>query len=333
MLVGLVAVAGILGVLISVLQRPPHQLHTGPLPTFATTPAPVARGPVSAFGFSVADDPAIHRVVLFGGVGSYDETWLWDGGRWSRALPRVSPPGRFQAATAYDPEKRLVMLFGGRSASGQVVNDTWGWSGTTWRELDNGTNGRPPGEGALMAWDDAKGEMVLITPAPDATGGETWVWSGNQWSRRAGGESPPTPIAGEMAFDPSSDALLFVSALPPPMGAGMTTWRFDAGGWHRLPATPPQATAGLALDPTSSHLLLCSDPTADAFAQLWRWSGTGWTGVPQSKLTAQQGVEVTDVDRGQFLMLGFDAPPAQQTPQPVRVWAWNGSSWQQPHSI
>jgi hypothetical protein len=341
MLVGLAAVAGTLGLILSMQQRPPDHSHRPPiyvpllplvLPGFSASAMPAAHGPVSAFGFSVADDPAIHRVLVFGGVDSYDETWLWDGRQWSRALPHVSPPGRFQAAAAYDPVNKSVMLFGGRLASGQVVNDTWAWSGTTWRELGSRAGSQPPGEGALMAWDNATREMVLVTPAAHATGGETWVWSGSHWSRLAGGEAPPTPIAGQIAFDPASNALLLVSALSPPLGPGTTTWRFDGRGWHALRATPPQATAGLALDPISGSLLLCSDPTPDAFAQLWRWSGSAWTGVPQSRLTVEQGVEVTDLDRREFLMLGFDEPPAQLRPQPIRVWAWDGSSWQQADS-
>jgi hypothetical protein len=332
MLLGLIAVAGIVGTVLSMQQRP--LVHPSLLPivapslpsAFSANPTP-AHGPVSAFGFSVADDPAIHRVVLFGGVDSYDQTWLWDGNGWLRAQPRTSPRGRFQAAAAYDPETRLVMLFGGRLASGQIANDTWAWSGATWRELDSGAAPQPPGEGALMAWDNAKREMVLVSTAANAAGGETWVWSGRHWSRQTSGEPPPTPIAGEMAFDPASSALLLVSGLSPPLGPGTTTWRFDGRGWLRLPATPPQATAGLALDPVSGRLLLCSDPTPDAFARLWRWSGTRWTSVLQSSLSIEQGVEVTDADRGVFLMLGFEAPPAQLMPQPIHVWAWGGHSW------
>jgi hypothetical protein len=333
MLVGLIAVTGIVGIVLSAQQSPPFRSLLPMLPpAFSASAAPAAPGPISAFGFSVADDPAMHRVVLFGGVDSYAETWLWDGNRWSRAQPRTSPPGRFQATAAYDPETRLVMLFGGRLPSGQILNDTWAWSGATWRELGGGAGSQPPGDGALMAWDNATREMVLVAPAAHATGGETWVWSGSRWSRQRGGKPPPTPIAGEMAFDSGSNALLLVSALSPPLGPGVTTWRFDGRDWQRLPATPPQGTAGLALDPISRSLLLCSDPTPEAFAQLWRWSGGGWVSVPQSNLTIEQGVEVTDLDRGEFLMFGFEAPPAQFTPQPVRVWAWGGHAWQQPGS-
>jgi hypothetical protein len=284
---------------------------------------------VSDFGFSVADDPAIHRVVHFGGVDSYDQTWLWDGSRWSRVVPSTSPPGRFGAATAYDPGTRLVMVFGGRLGPGQVVDDTWGWAGTTWRELDPGGDGPPPGEGALMAWDDATRQMVLVTPTAQASGGETWIWNGSHWSRQAGADLPATSIAGEMAFDPVSGTLILASPLLPPTGAGVTTWRWDGSGWRPLPSTPPAATTGLALDPVSGHLLLCSDPTAATSAQLWSWGGAAWTQVAQSEFSAELGIEVSDIDRGQLLMLGFIAPASQMSPQPLHVWAWSGRAWQQ----
>jgi hypothetical protein len=333
-LLGLVAAAGVLGLGLSLLQRPPTPTPVTPpnhqllVPTFTVGPTPAVHGPVSSYGFSVADDPAIHRVLFFGGVDSYDQTWLWDGGHWTRVAPRASPPGRFAAASAYNPETRLVMLFGGRLADGGLVNDTWAWTGSTWRELDAGVDGPPAGEASLMVWDAATREMVLITPAAGASGGETWIWTGARWSRRSGAP-PPTPIAGQVAFDPASRTLLLVSGLSPPMGAGTTTWSFDGRGWRPLAAIPPQATAGLALDPASRSLLLCSDPSADAFAQLWRWNGTGWALIPRSQLTVEQGTEVTDLDRAQFLMLGFEDPPTQLQPQPVHVWEWNDSSWLQ----
>jgi hypothetical protein len=333
-LLGLIAAAGVVGVALSVLQRPSQLPKAAPTqppglpPEITGSPTLVAPGPVSAFGFSVADDPAIHRVVLFGGVDNYGETWLWDGSRWSRAHPRASPLGRSEAAAAYDPETGLVMLFGGRLASGQIVRDTWAWSGTTWRELNNGVDPAPPGDGALMTWDSSRREMILLTTTTNATGGQTWVWSRGNWSRLVSGRAPPSPIAGEMAFDPVSDSVLFVDALMPPMGAGTTTWRFDGHGWDLLTATPPSATAGLTLDPASGRLLLCSDPTPDVSAQLWRWTGSAWSGVPQSQLSEQQGLEVTDLDRRQFLMVGFDTQPTQAMPQAIRVWDWSGSDWQ-----
>lgn len=334
-LAGVIAVAAAVGVVVTVLQRPPRP-QTAPLnatpaalPTVPVSPTPLPTGPVSAFGFSVVDDPATHRVVLFGGVGSYDDTWLWNGSQWLRANPAVSPPGRFHAAAAYDPATATVVLFGGRLEDGEVRNDTWSWNGSGWRELNDGTGGPPAGEGALMAWDSAAGTMLLVTPAEsaNATGGETWTWSGTRWSRVIGGDLP-APIAGEMAFDPVSRTLLFVSPLLPPSGEGVTTWQWTGASWRKLAATPPTATTGMALDPTSGRVLLCSDPTTTSQAMLWSWTGATWQPVPHSALSAELGSAAVDLDQGEFLMFGFLTPTTQPAPQPVHVWGWTGGAWQ-----
>jgi len=219
------------------------------------------------------------------------------------------------------------MIFGGRLESGALLNDTWGWNGTTWRELNAGRDDLPPNEGAVMAWDAARHAMVLVTPSPTGTGGETWTWSASGWLRQPGGDTPATPIAAQMAFDPVSRTVLFVSPLMPPSGVGVTTWRWNGSSWHQLAAIPPVATTGLAVDPTSGHLVLCADPTAAAPARLWSWDGATWALVPNSELSVALDVEVADNDRGQFLMFGSLGPSTQLDPQPVHVWGWNGRVW------
>ena len=106
-------------------------------------PTPPAAGPVTALGASVADDPATHRVVLFGGVGSTNKTWLWDGRHWTSATPRSSPPNPRQG-----PRRPTTLRPALSCSLGAVVpfwarwphqfNDTWAWNGTTWRRLDSG---------------------------------------------------------------------------------------------------------------------------------------------------------------------------------------------------
>jgi len=333
-LVGLIAVAGVVGVVISAMQRAPSPKPMAPSvtrvipPLVTASPATDEDAAVSAFGFSVSDDPAIHRVVFFGSVDGDAQTWLWDGSRWDRAVSRVSPPARFHAASAYDPATGLVMLFGGRLESGRLVNDTWAWTGTTWRELDTGTGGPPAGESALMAWDGASRTMVLVTPTGAITGGRTWTWRGTHWSPQRGADLPATPIAAQMAFDPVSGAMLLVSPLLPPIGPGISTWRYDGVTWQQLPATPPSVTSGVTVDPASGHLVVCSDPTPAGPTQLWSWNGVRWMPVPRSALPVELGVEVSDPDRNEVVMLGFAVSPTQQSPQPVRVWGWTGRAWQ-----
>lgn len=301
-------------------------------PASTGTIAPPTR-PLSSFGYNVVEDPATKQVVLFGGVDNYDNTYLWDGRRWLLAHPKQHPPGRFNAAAAYDPLTRLVMVYGGRLAPGQVVNDTWGWDGKTWTELDNGTGNPPAGEGGAMAWDDALAEMVLVFAD------ETWIWAGRHWSRLSAAD-PNGP--GLMGFDPVSKALVGVTLRQANGNTTAATVRWDGTSWHELPTgtTPSAFTdaitsgsmsfAGPTVNPRTNRLLLAiASSKASGSAAAWEWNGSAWTLVGSAQGPLQLTAAVTDVIHGRFLVFGISSPATQGSPQAVHVWDWDGSRWQQ----
>lgn len=87
---------------------------------------------------AMAFDTDRNNSVLFGGICSglidLTDTWTWNGSLWTR-LETNSPPPRVWATMAYDPERKVTVLFGGRirdPASGRslVANDTWTFDGT-----------------------------------------------------------------------------------------------------------------------------------------------------------------------------------------------------------
>jgi hypothetical protein len=245
-----VLVAGV-GLAIAAAQHSRSPLVRTPPPKASATPSPFptppAADPVTASGASVADDPATHRVVLFGGVDSTNKTWLWDGRHWTSITPRSSPSNRYGAAAAYDPATHLVMLFGGTSPIlGQVVqqfNDTWAWTGTTWRRLDSGgPNGPFVGDGGQMAWDAARDEMVLVTSAGTLTDGETWTWDGTRWAREAHGDLAALVVDGTMAYDPVSQTVLLVTPAIA-NNAHTATFSWNGSSWKALVADGPSSTA------------------------------------------------------------------------------------------
>jgi Protein of unknown function (DUF4232)/Galactose oxidase, central domain len=83
--------------------------------------------------FSVlADDPALRRLVLFGGywgVGRMNDTWTWDGGTWVQVPLGTTPPARGYAAMAFDSTHQKIVLFGGAGTDCNVLcgplDDTW----------------------------------------------------------------------------------------------------------------------------------------------------------------------------------------------------------------
>jgi hypothetical protein len=290
--------------------------------------------PMSSFGYALAYFPPARQVLLFGGIDNYANTWLWNDHGWTHAHPSASPPGRFDAAVAYDPVMHVVMVYGGRLAPGQVVDDTWAWDGKTWRELDAGTGSPPPGDGSVMAWDERLATMVLVVPGPsvESPQAETWIWTGTHWSRQRNGDFPTNVSPGPIAYDPVSNSLLGVGLrYESSTSSTVVMLRWDGTAWRELSTshTPPSIVAGLALDPMSDRLLLVCDPLQlqSNNEAVWMWTGADWQSRGLFLGALQPGGLVTDADDGRVLLFGNAVEAAQGLPQPVHVWEWEGSTW------
>lgn len=320
--------------------------HHTPVPSPHITPALSA--PVSGAGFAVADDPATGQVVLFGGRFDYNNTWIWNGVRWSLAHPAQSPPGRASASLAYDPLTKQLILFGGTAVpvpptteccfTGADLNDTWAWTGTTWRELESGSATAPP-DGFGMGWDAAHNEMVLVTepqsfplpPAPttDPSTLETWAWSGTQWVRQPHAQGG---ALGPIAYDPLSRSLLNVGYQ---VGSNnLATYRWTTT-WTKLggsrgsfdPLVGASQTTSTALDPATGRLVFLSPSYSDGTAAAaWTWTGQVWMGLPLTGWPGWAEALVTDADHNQLLLIGSDK---LQNSAAVHVWALGGTTWRQ----
>jgi Galactose oxidase, central domain len=333
-LVAIVAVAGTIGIVVSFGQRPPPAPPV-PTPTAPAeiTPSPVPTEPEVGTSFAVADDLATREVVLFGGEDDGDNTWLWSGTTWTLARPTTRPPGRFGASAAYDPATRTVLLFGGRTEDGTAVADTWSWDGTGWNELDGGSGGPEAGEGSDMAWDAAQRQMVLVIGSGGTGTGATWVWGGARWGRVPGGGLPAAWFYSPMWSDPVTGSLTAVGCCagpPPASGAVESTWRWNGSGWRKLDTSrdAPLDGSTMALDPSLGRLVLCTcgyiEPQEP---ELSVWNGRDWMVMPSAHLPVQGGIEITDLDRGQLLLLGSPMLETASSPAPVQVWSLDGSSW------
>jgi hypothetical protein len=330
-LVVAIAAAALVGYLIA---RPRTPLRATPAPTASTSSAPRSSaliGPASTAGYSVADDIATHQIVLFGGITDNSATWIWDGTRWTLAQPFASPPGRIDAAAAYDPLLRLVLLFGGHGAPGTDLTDTWAWDGATWHEMDKGSGTQGPRSDASMTWDPALNEMVLVAGGPGDSAAAAWIWNRTHWTRLQSG-LPFPPASLSVAFDPGTHALVAVASgqvpVPPP-GSRTQTWAWDGSAWHRIQTgSDPVAgvVVGLGWDPIRHRLLMfgggtsLSDP-----GRLWSWNGTGWIQLPRVLGVPILDGAIVSTDTALLLVGALDTSP--QRPSPIRVWSWADATW------
>jgi hypothetical protein len=100
----------------------------------ALTPAD---SPPARSGESLAYDPLVGQVVLFGGGGEsrvasqglaanvLNDTWKWTGTTWEKVDAARLPPGRVTAAMTVDPVTRQLILFGGADKNLAPLGDTW----------------------------------------------------------------------------------------------------------------------------------------------------------------------------------------------------------------
>jgi hypothetical protein len=179
--------------------------------------APKPRGLMSMFY-----DPVSQRTIVYGGIGRptsddaitrYGDMWAFEGTKWVELKPATIPPIRYGAITGFNPETNTTVMFGGKSAEEEYLDEHWEWDGTTWKQVQPET--RPsPRMNAGMAVDPTTGKLTMY-------GGwsvqEAWTWSGGTWelvpmvtgrqrpSRPAQGANAPVGHGAESSFETASN--------------------------------------------------------------------------------------------------------------------------------
>ncbi len=218
-------------------------------------------------------DSTSGQVVLFGGSSSgvfRDDTWEWDGRGWAE-IGRTAPPRptpRIDFAMTYDARRDRVVLFGGSSAGGGRLGDTWEWDGSRWSEAAAGAGSPGPLDDVAMAYDAARNETVLfggLGPGGRQTT-DTWLWDGAAWTRATTTSAvPPERHGHAMAYDSTAEEVVLFGGLgeldfnQPEWFALEDTWRWDGTSWSSVAMTSTfggRNNAALGHDEALNRLLL-----------------------------------------------------------------------------
>jgi hypothetical protein len=218
---------------------------------------------LARFGHAMAYDAANDKVVVFGGSTgdaepSSDDTWTWDSAAgWTPLSPPTRPSPRSGHVMAYDSTRMRVVLFGGTSGNGELLDDTWEWDGITWTEAQ-------PSQwpmrlrGAAMA--GGAGKVLLFGGQVDeeSDGGplshslnHTWTWDGSEWKNQTDPQnSPPARHGHAMAFDEANGWVVMFGGEDdyPSYYNDVWTWK-DGQGWTQpaIAGNPPPPRAGHAM--------------------------------------------------------------------------------------
>ncbi|MFO0581647.1 MAG: Ig-like domain-containing protein [Anaeromyxobacter sp.] len=251
------------------------------------TPAAPADSPPARSYHKVAWDPVRQRVVLFGGMtlGSafLNDTWTWDGSKWTQLTTAGTMPGRESHAMAWDPVRNELVVQGGWVAGPLKDGKTYALrtiAGTpTWVDVT-------PGAGPLTfaehvaTFDTRQGQVVVFG---DWTGAQLQAWDGTakSWSVLAPGDPEadgnPTYSSfssrGDLVYVPGRGRAVYVEANQ------RQTWEWDRASWARkVNGAGPTARIDATIGRYGSNVILFGGSQfASSIGDTWSWDGSVWT--------------------------------------------------------
>ena len=284
------------------------------------------------------------RMVLFGGRDNANflaDTWeierndgpINPGLAWTQTNPVIAPPARNSAASAFDPVRNRVVMFGGFEGTTQF-GDTWTYDVTTQTWLKRQPVTQPSGKSApSMCFQNARNKTLLFGGFNAVTGQqqETWEWDGLTWAQLTTTTTPPARMFAPIAYDTARSRAVMFGGLSTTSNLG-DTWEFDGTNWiNRTPAgVSPSARLGamLTYDPIRNQTVLFGGTDATgATSETWVWNGSTWTQrTPTNSPPARvQGAMAFDAGIGKVILFGGGT--TNWLSNYSDTWQWDGTNW------
>ena len=254
---------------------------------------------------SVAYDPQLGGVVLFGGINNrsptsstpaFNDTWLFANGTWTNISDEFAsaPPARWAASFTWDALDGYMVLFGGRTGGTATVvprflNDTWTLSSTGWTPIS--TSLSPPARGfAPFAYDPSITATLLFSGGDiDFSNGtiapfhDTWTYATGVWTNITSTAGAGAGQASSMTYDPNAGGVIATGIMRPnsicaPLNQ---TWLFAGGVWTKLLNTSSPLPGGnLAYDSLLGKLFYvggCIPANHTPLPLTWEYANGTWT--------------------------------------------------------
>ncbi len=290
--------------------------------------------------------------------------YRWEGGAWQQLGANIGG----EAAGDWSGSSVALSGDGGTVAIGAFLNDGNGtdaghvrlyrWDGSTWRQLGADIDGEAAGDwsGSSVALSGDGSTVAVGARYNDGTGGNSghvrlYRWDGSTW-RQLG-----TDIDGEAADDYSGIAVSLSSdggtiAIGATgndgngTGAGhVRLYRWDGSIWQQLGADIDGEAAydrsGVAVSLSSDGSTIAIGSTGNddngpdsGHVRLYRWDGSAWkqlgAGIDGEVAGDKSGGSIALTGDGSTIAIGATDNDDNGTDSGhVRLYRWNGSSWQQ----
>jgi len=259
-------------------------------------------------------------------------------GTWTNVQPPASPPYRATEGISFEPASGLVVAYGGAtsSAATTVLNETWGFDGSTWTQLfPVGDPG--PRFNTHLARSPTPGRVVLFggATAVFVVEGTTWEFDPQSvtWTNMtpAGPSPSPRQLATTVYDSTRGRTVLFGGT----SGTGSffygDTWEWNGTTWTNVtpvagPGPVPRAWHSMTFDSARGRTVLFGGYNGAQLGDTWEWDGTQWTQVmtPVSPSPRSSGAIAYDsVTQRVVLFAGSQGWPIGLND----VWQYDGTNW------
>jgi|GEM_PF-4645900 len=253
-----------------------------------TSPWPSARWTDSQFAYD------FHRkkIIIVGGNTAPDSYILdqWEFDVTTQTWQQVSvtnPPAFWMFCVTYDPDRRRLVLFGGRSSS-TYRNTTMWFNNGTWEQITTTQSPDPRCEHCQL-WEPIHGYIVVFggyNQSAWLTCDKIWLFDGSDWHSVTATGDIPVFQEGAAWFDYSRGLIYFCC------GRDSSWQRYDymysldpvTWEWKKIyPVDHPPAIYGarMTYDPNRrvSVLFGGNDGSGTLYNDIWEWDGSKWTKI------------------------------------------------------
>jgi hypothetical protein len=224
-----------------------------------------------------------NTILLTGGVCSTstvaEETWEWDGTKWTKVDLTVFVGTYFGEAMTFDPDHQLVVLFGGGPVSGALLNTTYTYSNKVWASV--GDIAYPvPRSLFTFVTDPVRNVIYLYGGLNDATNFfDFWTYQNGQFRPQISISSPSDCSAPTAAFDTDRQKVVMFCS-------GSATWEYDGATWTQFDSTktaPPAHRFGsMVYDQSLKKIVFFGGYNGTYLDQTWTYDGTVWAQVKKN---------------------------------------------------
>jgi len=223
---------------------------------------------------------------------------------------------------AWEPETGPVL----RPADGSEVRTS---GGRAWRREQAGRRqalveiGR---SGPGLAYDSARGRLVLFGGQASLRLADTWEWDGRDWLRLDPPHAPPARSGHRLAYDSRRGRILSFGGHGPSDRLG-DLWEWDGFDWSARPTDPapaPRAGHALAFDRLRGRLVLFGGSGDEDRGDTWEWDGDRWYELdpPLAPSPRRSHAMTFDSQRGRTVLFGGGSRGALDD-----TWEWDGRVW------